>query len=373
MSWIEKYGHGGDFLTAAENFNIPIEQLIDFSANINPLGPPKRVVDLLHSKIGLITHYPDPHQRLFREKLSDHLEIPSESVWAGNGAAECIALAMLALKPSSVGVIYPCFSEYEKLAQAYDIPTNACYGLPEDRYKAKLADIFELMKQNQMLVIGNPNNPTGTGYSADELRQIARWSEQLETYVVVDEAFIDFIPPQNRQTLLHDLHYFKNVIIIRSMTKFYALAGLRLGYVIAHPDIIEKIRIKQVTWSVNQLALLAGITCLDEEEYEKETIEYVSNERNFLKQCLEKLDLDVFPAEANFLFIKLPETITASELQLELGKRGIMIRSCAMYPGLTEYYIRIAVRKRDENELLISELKQIFKGNLTPGLKELKK
>ncbi|MFX3623859.1 MAG: threonine-phosphate decarboxylase CobD [Ectobacillus sp.] len=359
MVWIEKYGHGGDLLTAKQLFG---DKLLDFSANINPLGPPASVMEILKSQLETIVHYPDPAQRRLKERLAERLAVTAEHIVIGNGAAECMALAILALQPNTVGVVYPCFSEYEQLALSFGAKVKVCQGKLAAHLKPDMSELFQLLAETDLVFIGHPNNPTGVLYSKDELVQIAEQAEKTNTYVVIDEAFIDFLPYEKQVTLLPSLATYQHMIYIRSMTKFYAIPGLRLGYAVAHPELILNMQKKQVTWSVNQLALVAGEACLKEREYEERTITLIQEQRRYVKRFIEEnFGWFVFPGEANFLLIRLPETITAADLQWKMGQKGILIRSCAMYPNLTVHDFRIAIRTKQENDCLIQALKEVVK------------
>uniref|UniRef100_UPI00313C3869 threonine-phosphate decarboxylase CobD n=2 Tax=Bacillus sp. OTU530 TaxID=3043862 RepID=UPI00313C3869 len=360
MAWIEAHGHGGDMLTAASVFGLEDRAFLDFSANINPLGPPPRVMELLRDQLSAIVHYPDPSQRLLKEKLAEKLHISSEHLVIGNGAAECMAVILLALQPKKVGIVNPCFSEYAQLATAFGAQVVSCEGRWERHYQPHLPDLFQLLSEADLVFIGHPNNPTGVVYTKEELTQIAEQAAKTNTYLVVDEAFLDFLPRSEQVTLLPNLNMHRHVILVRSMTKFYAIPGLRLGYAIAHPELIGQMKGKQVTWSVNQLALVAGEACLEEHGYEEKTIGLVRKQREYLKQQLEELGLFVFPGQANFLLVRLQNGRTAADVQWDMGRRGILIRSCAMYPGLTVDDFRIAVRTKEENDQLLHVLKEIL-------------
>ncbi|WP_409293311.1 threonine-phosphate decarboxylase CobD [Peribacillus sp. SCS-37] len=359
---LEQYGHGGDLETARNLFGI--KEPIDFSANINPLGPPPRLMDILRERLPDIIHYPDPAKRKLNGKLAWRLGVSPRQIVIGNGAAECMALVLLALKPARVGVVYPCFSEYEKLAVMFGAEVSACNGRSSRSYKPDLEDLLKLMRNTELVFIGQPNNPTGVLYTKNELRILAAEAEQENTYLVIDEAFIDFLPCMEKYTLLSELDRFPHVILIRSMTKFYAIPGLRLGYAVAGADLASRISAMQVTWSVNALALAAGEVCLDEENYEKRTLSLIKRERRKLSRFIRgKLGWTVYPGEANFLLVRIEGEMTSPALQQELGGRGILIRSCAMYPGLTDHHFRIAVRTQEENDMLLSALKELSDKN----------
>ncbi|MEH7332156.1 threonine-phosphate decarboxylase CobD [Neobacillus drentensis] len=362
MVYIEKFGHGGDLLTARQLFGKDSAQLLDFSANINPLGPPPRVMELLKDQLESIVHYPDPAHRVLKQKLAGKHSVSSEQILIGNGAAECIALAILGLQPETVGVTYPCFSEYEQLARAFGASIKPLLGREENDFKPERSEILQLIANTDLVFAGHPNNPTGVTYSKEELVEMAEQAEKTNTYLIIDEAFIDFIPIETRITLLEDLQRWKQVILVRSMTKFYAIPGLRLGYMVADPTLILKLQAKQVTWSVNQLALLAGEAVLNEKEYEEATITLIQEQRTYVKLAIEeKLGWRVFPGQANFLLVRISADITAAELQWRMGHKGILIRSCSMYQGLTDQDFRIAIRTEEENQCLIQALIEVSK------------
>lgn len=360
MGELERYGHGGDLRTASETFGIRQEDLLDFSANINPLGPPESVIQVLTEQMRTMVHYPDPAHRAYLMALGRRLGMDPDWLLAGNGAAECMALALLAVAPKKVGVIYPCFSEYEQLSRQIGAEVKGIEGKEERDFKPDDKELRSLFADCDLVFIGHPNNPTGIVYSRDELLRMARWSLETDTYLVVDEAFLDFLPIDQQMTLLPVLHQFPKCLIIRSMTKFYAIPGLRLGYAVGHPSLIRVMKGKQVTWSVNQFALLSGETCLGEEAYEQKTRDFICTERQYLVEEIQRhVGWRVWPGKANFLLIRLPESIRTDELQRKLGRKGILIRSCAMYPGLTPHDFRIAVRTRKENDRLLYALREI--------------
>ncbi|USB34991.1 threonine-phosphate decarboxylase CobD [Paenibacillus sp. YPG26] len=354
---LEVYGHGGDLETAASTYGREAGDFTDFSSNINPLGPPPGLVERLTEGLASITRYPDPGHRQFKCLLARKLGVDESWLSIGNGAAETMALILLALKPETVGVVEPCFSEYSALARQFGSKITSVRGTADHDFHADPKDMELLIRKSDLVFLGQPNNPNGVQYDSEILREYALIAEREGTYLVIDEAFIDFIEPDSRHSLVQEIGLFPRLILVRSMTKFYAIPGLRLGYGIAHPDIIRAMTGKQVTWSVNQLALLAGQICLaSPAEYEQATITLITEERRRLREDLERLGCRTWAGEANFLLVRLPEGWTASLMQNELGKRGILVRSCAMYPGLEDRDIRVAVKSKKDNGLLVREI-----------------
>lgn len=359
MEVLEKYGHGGDWVSAAKRYGLPANGFLDYSANINPLGPPQSVISALQTQLQEVTRYPDPAHRSFRHALGRRLNLHEDWLLPANGAAEAMALALLALRPQQVGVVYPCFSEYVQLSEQFGARVISCYGWEEHGYKAEETQLYRLFQQADLVFIGSPNNPTGILYTAEELERMAEWTAKTDTWLIVDEAFLDFVAEEKPFTLADQLVKYPRVIVMRSMTKMYAIPGLRLGYAIAHPEVIARMKEKQVSWSVNALALVAGELCLEEWEYERQTRELIAQERAYLSTALQQeWGWMVWPGKANFLLVRTSEEWTAQELQEALGKKGVLIRSCAMYPGLTARDFRIAVRKREENERLLGALRE---------------
>lgn len=347
-------------LTAAQRFGVDPGQFLDYSANINPLGMPASVREMLLASLAAVAHYPDPGHRVFRRALANRLQMSEEWLLPANGAAEAMALAILGLQPQTVGVVYPCFSEYAQLSEQFGARVIGCFGKEEQGYKPDPVELHALFAQADLVFVGSPNNPTGILYQPDELLQMAEWTKETNTWLIVDEAFLDFVEEERQYTLATQLARFPRVILMRSMTKMYAIPGLRLGYAIAHPQVIAKMREKQVSWSVNTLALLAGELCLQEQAYEEQTRSLIKEERTYLINFIRsELGWRVWPGEANFLLLRSPESLPAEQLQARLGKKGVLIRNCAMYPGLTAHDVRIAVRGRAENERLLAALSEV--------------
>lgn len=367
QSWIEVYGHGGDIETAAARFGQRAEAILDYSANINPLGPPVEVIAALRDGLGAVIRYPDPGHRRFKAMLAEHVGAGTENILVGNGAAECMALLLLALRPEIVGVVDPCFSEYRELALKFGADIRSVSGEMEGAWRASSRRIMELLSGCDLVFLGQPNNPNGVQYSLEDIRAIAGEAQRLGTWLVLDEAFMDFIPHGERQTLLPELSSYSRTVIIRSMTKFYAIPGLRLGYAVGHPDVIQSMSAMQVTWSVNGLALLAGEACLRSgSEYERRTLELIHGERLRLTDGLQALGVDVTPGEVNYLLGELPTGWTAAAFQTAMGRRGVLIRSCAMYPGLGERHFRLAVKDGESNSRLLQTTAEVLQGSSRP-------
>lgn len=360
---LERYGHGGDLRTAEESFGLNKEEFLDFSANMNPLGPPEVIEHIMKSKWHEINRYPDPASRQLVKAISEHYEIPEASIMVGNGAAELIDLLVRHLVPNITGLAQPCFSEYGDAVHnaagiAYDIPLYE-----EHSFELQESDIEQAMNETNLLFLGHPNNPTGKLIPQCILNNIINRKHPL----ILDEAFMDFIANEAEVSRIRQAAGEPNLYVIRSMTKFFSIPGIRLGFMVAHPDMIAQLRKRQTPWSVNFLAQEIGKSVLNiedpcNEQYAQRTREWLDEERPWLTNQLELLGLQVVPSETNFLLISLPEQsgYDIKQLQQLLGRKGILVRDASLFKGLNERYGRVAVRTRLDNERLVQAIREVM-------------
>ena len=371
MDGLERYGHGGDRWTAGERFGKDPDSFLDFSANINPLGPPSQVVDSLkkalsETNLPVISRYPDPICRGLTHQLARRLGVTPEEVLIGNGGAELIDGIHSVVAPRRVGVIHPSFIEYERAASKRGLEILPLKTGWERRFLPERGELLDWIREVDLAWVGHPNNPSGTLLSLEDLAAAADEAARWETVLAVDEAFLDFLPEPGEASLLPQLREFPTTILFRSMTKFYALPGLRLGYAVASEEWIRRLRRRQASWSVNGLAQLAGEAALQDREFEEKTRAWLAAERPFLLEGLHTLpQVEVLPGEVNYLLFRLELSDAGSEppslwLQRKLGERGIMIRDGATYPGLDGRYVRMAVRSRKENRRLLEILSEVL-------------
>ncbi|GMK42527.1 threonine-phosphate decarboxylase [Paenibacillus sp. CCS19] len=360
---LERYGHGGDLVTAAGLFGIAADQFVDFSSNMNPFGPPPVVQQVLETKWRELDQYPDPAVRGLRSKLAARHGIGSDNVLCGNGAAELIDLAIRALRPNQgVGLAVPCFGEYTDAAHKYGGSIVKVPMLEEESFRLSAKRVLEAAAGHDrpgIWMLGSPNNPTGMTVERELVLKL------LDTgaFVVIDEAFLDFVPHEEAVTLVQEAVRRPNLLVIRSMTKFYAIPGIRLGYAAGSAETIAKMRALQTPWSVNSLAQWIGEAVLDEETYAKRTRNWLAEERQWLTGALEGLGCKVFDSVTNYLLLKLPEpcSLEAAELQKMMGQRGVLIRDASHFEGLNGRFIRVAVKLRGHNERLIQALSECLR------------
>ncbi|WP_202914542.1 threonine-phosphate decarboxylase CobD [Paenibacillus antri] len=348
---LERYGHGGDLRTAAALYGRPAEAFVDFSSNMNPWGPPEGARAAMLRAWERIDAYPDPAARTLRGALAEKHGVPIEAIWVGNGAAEAIDLALRALRPTIAAVAAPGFAEYETAVEHAGGTTRPITLRPDDDFRLRAEDVRAAAEEGaDAIVLGHPNNPTGQPLAQDVVEAA------LEAFrgVVIDEAFLDFSPEEESLTLVRRAAERPGLFVTRSLTKFYAIPGLRLGYVVAHPDGIARIRALAVPWSANGIALEVGAAVLADRDFAERTQRWLPPERERLSARLTALGLRVFPSAANFLLARLPEGAKAGELQTALGREGVLVRSGSTFRALEkDAYIRLAVKKRDANERLL--------------------
>lgn len=359
QSKLHPYGHGGDLSTAAEQAGFATEEILDFSASINPLGPPAGLFDFLAAKLQELTVYPDPACRRLLAAISSRYRT-SHSLVAGNGAGELIYLVMRAIPAGEVLVPAPTFALYEQGAQA--VGRKVSYHFLQQRYNFVLdmpafsAAVAQV--RPVLTVLCNPNNPTGTLYRREDILTVAAACAEHGGYLLLDEAFLEFCPDWHLRSLLPNTP--PNVFVLCSMTKMYAIPGLRLGFLAAPAEIADKIKKLREPWSVNTLAQLAGEYVLRDHGFIRHTVEQVSRLAQKLAYQLNSFSqLRVWPPTANYLFL---ETLVMPSfvLQKRLLTEKILVRDCSNFHGLAPRFIRVAVRTECENEALVAALKRIF-------------
>lgn len=346
------FPHGGNIYEIERKHK---RNILDFSANINPLGLSNIIKTKLIKNLDTIHHYPDPYGRNLVKEIARYWKLKEENILLGNGSVEFIYLVTSCLKPKKVLIPVPTFSEYETASRL----NNA--GIQFVRLKEKDGFTLNIPKhiKTDMIFISNPNNPTGNLLIKNKKLNLDLAGNGL---VIVDEAFMDFLPDEERHTLIHRIKRDKGIAVLRSFTKFFAMPGLRIGYLVAHKELVKNLRRYQIPWNVNTLAQLAAKEMVVDKEFITKTRKFIEEERTFLIREIDKLkNLKPYPSVTNFILVKIGDNgITSSFLKELLIKKGILIRDCSNFRGLNNRHFRVAVRKRNENVKLLGTLKEIF-------------
>lgn len=359
-------GHGGNPYRAAREWGGRPDDYLDFSCNLNPLGPSPRVLACLQAAAAEIWRYPDPDCPALKEALSAYFKVPAAWLVPGNGTAELINLLVPALGIKRAVVPAPTFAEYALSVAAWGGEVRYLYLKGED-FAFAWKELPAALAGADALFLCQPNNPTGRLLAPDELERLAAVTAHAGAYLIVDEAFLDFLPDAPTLTALNLLPRFGHLVVLRSLTKFFALAGLRLGVLVALPPLQRKILSLLPPWNVNSLAQVAGVAAVRDEEYIKESRRVVATERGYLTATLASLPgVRVVPGVANFLLLDISNTgLSSPALAARLAQERILVRDTANFPGLGGGFIRVAVRLRGENERLVGALDAVLRA--APG------
>lgn len=354
--------HGGNIWAMARRYGFRPEELIDFSASINPLGLRENIKDAILRNLDCIIHYPDPDYQELNDVLAGSHMINPENVLVGNGSVEFIYLIPRTLKPGKVLLPVPAFSEYERAVLSCSSAPEFIYGKEDDLFSISARQIIRLVQDVDMVFLSNPNNPTGLVFEKDTLLEIIEACDKRGVWVIIDEAFIEFLNDCDELTLIHEAVRKKRVMVLRSFTKSYAIPGLRLGYLIGHKETIRILKDAREPWGVNSLASAAGCEAARDSMYMKSVRGVIEVERNFLFSELGSMkSLKLFPARANFILGALYNAnMDAETLSEKLAMRGILIRDLTDARGLDSRFFRFAVKRRNENEMFIAALGDIL-------------
>jgi len=371
--------HGGNLAWAAALAGCPASAILDFSASISPLGPPKSALDAIQAHLSSLTAYPDPDYGELRTALGEALNVDPDWILPGNGSAELLTWAAWDLsKRTATYLVTPAFGDYWRALSAFGAKVLKC---PLDLQLLDAAPVRRLVTDDlsvsnrslvspsfrlpvplaldaeRGLLLNNPHNPTGLLFGREA---ILPYVKQFGM-VVVDEAFMDFLPPSEQETLIDAVEEFPNLVILRSLTKFYSLPGLRLGCAIAHPDILRRWQLLRDPWPVNALAAAAAAAVVRDTVFERQTWDWLPVARRELFEGLANLPgLQPIAGAANFLLVESSMSVSLIQKSL-LERHRILIRDCLSFPELGDRFFRVAVRSRAENLRLIAGLAEVIR------------
>jgi threonine-phosphate decarboxylase len=358
-----QFTHGGNVYAFAREHRQPLQRLIDFSASINPLGPSPRAIRAVTKALPQIVHYPDPDSVGVRAALSERYGLPADTVAVGNGSTELIHLLPDILDLRRVLIIGPTFTEYARAIQKRRGTVVTLNARRQGDYAPPIQEAISAVRKSGALtavILCNPNSPTGRMVRAEEVRTLRAVASRVGTWLIVDETFADYCEDcsvlsdvAGRSKLVHRL------IILRSFTKFYALPGLRAGYLVASPAVASRMRARLPPWSVNSLAQAAAVAALSDARHARRSLRFMTQERTRFTARLRALTgVTVYPSHANFLLLEVPRS--ASDVVRALQRHGVLLRDCSDIPGLSLRTLRVAVRARVENERLITLLQSVL-------------
>lgn len=355
--------HGGNVHAWARERGGEIRAVLDYSANINPLGLSESVRQALFNSIEQVIHYPDVEASALKECISNHYQVDTSYITAGNGAVELLYVLAHILRPKRVLIPAPAFSEYERAARAAGAAIEYMYLPAENNFVLDIDLLCSRLVDLDIVFIGNPNNPTGTLLQVNQLEKLLFSAKKAGTMVVVDESFMDFISDNQEYTCRPLLSRYDNLVILYSLTKFYAIPGLRLGFCLTNSKLTIKLHAAKDPWNVNSLAQAAGVAALADKAYQTKSREIIECQKTALYTKLRDLEgVKPFAPAVNYILVDITQSgYTAAEVSQALAVHGVLIRNCANYPGLSPYYMRVAVKLAEQNKILLGHLERVLR------------
>ncbi|HKO31237.1 MAG TPA: threonine-phosphate decarboxylase CobD [Nitrospiraceae bacterium] len=350
--------HGGNIYKAARERGTPVDRIVDFSASINPLGPPAVGLHAIRSALKQIVHYPDPGCWQLTQTLARQCGVDRDMILVGNGSTELIHLLPRVLAIKSALIMGPTFEEYARALLNAGSSVRYVHAGREDRFRPPLKEVLRQCSAKRSrfdaVFVCNPNNPTGQVMNRSALRELAEVVDGEQGWLIVDEAFIDYC---QTQSVVSMLSAYPRMIVLRSLTKFYAMPGLRIGYLIGASKVVDQLKDHQPPWSVNSLAQEVALKVLGDEVYATQSRTFMKRERSRMMRELRALSgLRVYPSGANFVLIELPASTSAGEVTERLAAERLLVRDCSTVPGLTTQMIRVAIRTAKDNRRLVAVL-----------------
>lgn len=353
--------HGGQVYRLARRLQCAPEDIRDFSANINPLGPPDSVRKAIADGVTTVRHYPDATHHAMKEALGQHLSMDARSILVGNGASELIDMTIRYRRPKRVIVLDPAFGEYRGAARRNQVPV---IGIPLSResFEVPWDALLSISRTGDLTIWNNPHNPSGTVQWRDAFEEPIHILGQRGVFLMIDESFIDFLPrPHEVSALSLAEPQGSLVTIIRSLTKYYAIPGLRVGYAVADPDWIQKVDTLRDGWSVNQLAQVAAIAGLGDTEFAARTQAWLAQSRQQVEMLWAHHSQYVrYSSQLNFFLLRWTHEEISCRLAQNLADQGILVRLAGDFIGLGPDFWRVAVRTLDENERLYQTVERLL-------------
>ena len=349
--------HGADINSAAELYGLEADKIIDFSSNINPF-----IVDsmdkIVAAGVGSLQKYPDIKYRRLRKNISDYLGVDDSQVIPGNGATEIIYLLMRNLS-GRLAIINPTFSEYRKGAEIAGLSVVDFVMDWKKDFKLDLDEIYRRKDEFDSIFICNPNNPDG---SVREIKKLLEFAEKEGKLLIVDETFIEFADSEKDRSLVNMVEKSKNLFIIRAVTKFFGIPGIRLGYGISsNRELLQKMYDEKEPWTINSFADAASDFIFKEEEYIRKSKEYFSKERVCMINEINKIDgIKAFNSDANFILVRFENRNVLDVKENLLKRAGLLIRDASNFIGLDSSFARVAIKNHEQNIVLVDAIRSVL-------------
>ena len=361
----KEHFHGSDLEKIEKIYNIKKEDIISFSANVNPLGISYKLREELPAHIDAISSYPDREYTSLRKAIGNYIDIDYENILVGNGSTELISLVIQLMKPKKALIVGPTYSEYEHEIELGGGRSRYFRLKESDNFILQEEALFEaLTADTDLLVICNPNNPTSSQITRKTMRNILDHCKENGIFVMVDETYVEFSENSDEITSIPLTQYYNNIIILRGISKFFAAPGLRLGYAICgNHKLMKEMDSFKNPWTINSLAAIAGEIMFTDETYIQDTINLISSERERICRILDNYPLvKYYKPHANFILLHIEkEGVTSDELFEAAIRKGLMIRDCSSFPFLDNKYIRFCFMNKEDNDALLDVLLEKLK------------
>lgn len=356
--------HGSDIEKICEYYHLKKEDIINFGANVNPLGLSASVKAALASHLDILSSYPDREYTSLREVLSAYCRIPSDYILPGNGSSELISLLIDALSPKHTLILGPTYSEYSR-ELSFSGSTQEYYHLKEEQdFRLDADDLCTVLAKGNydLLIICNPNNPTSSAILHDDMEKLLCFCADHGVFVMIDETYVEFAPDIEAVTAVPFTQRFTNLCVLRGVSKFFAAPGMRFGYAVTgNPVFLRKMKEKQIPWSLNSVGAYAGELLFQDQDYIDRTRQLILTERGRMYDALSQLaSFKVFQPYANFLLLKiLKEEKTAFDVFETCIKNGLMIRDCSSFQCLDGEFVRFCIMMPEDNSRLLKVLEKV--------------
>jgi len=358
--------HGGDVWGFARKYNISLEEALDFSGPINHLGPSPKALEAVEKNVKLIKFYPDPNPVELHRCIAEYVNQPgvsSNNIILGNGSIELIYMITEIFSKDNFNAVVPVpsFTEYEKAAlrlggQTIYVQLSPDFSMENGKIKKAITP------DTKIVSICNPHSPSGKLYLKDEVLDLVEYCQKKNVIFSIDENYIEFTDREQTETLAGCVNKYENLFVIRSVTKFYGMPGIRFGYGVAAKSLIGKLLDVRQPWSINSLAGVVTLAAFSDKEFIENTKCTIAQERIRLTEQLKEIPgLHVFPSDTNFLLVKIINgKTTSTKIKEEVARLGMLIRDCCTFIGLDDTYFRVTVRSDKDNQKLVNAIKKFM-------------
>ncbi len=356
--------HGSDIEKVCEYYGLNKDTIINFGANVNPLGLSRHVKETLANHLDLLSSYPDRDYQALRSVLSAYCQIPADFILPGNGSSELISLLIEERHPQHTMILGPTYSEYSRELGFSDSTIDYFYLKPEQNFQLSVEELCIALSQKQIdfLILCNPNNPTSSALFRPELIKLLTFCRDFNIFVMIDETYVEFAPDIDAVSAVSLTRDFQNLMVLRGVSKFFAAPGMRFGYgITGNAAFLKKLKDKQIPWSLNSLGAFAGELLFQDDDYIKKTRNLILSEREYMYTKLRELPFfHVYPAYANFILLQIQKDgLTSFSVFESCIQEDLMIRDCSSFSGLDGQFVRFCIMHPTDNRKLLAVFQKI--------------